>query len=197
MEVCGPPPWIVRSAGLEDGDIFVNAGSYASVICPRTADFADTVVAVTFSGFEPQAIAQQRLINPDYQPQPIVCFVQRLIEGIPSLVEPLQAPYLTADVCHDLYKIIMQLHQHFSEVALDTEWVLETDHGLVSATGLTLAAYHWPTLAAPLWYGSELRQVHVNKLWLVQVRPAPGYTLERRVQRLTAEVRTEFLYTKN
>ncbi|WP_350305718.1 DUF6137 domain-containing protein [Photorhabdus viridis] len=219
VEVCGPPPWIVRSAGLEDGGTFVNAGGYASVICHRTADFADTVATVTFSGFESQAIAQQRLINSDYQPQPITCFVQRLIEGIPSLVEPLQAPYLTADVCHDLYKIIMQLHQHFAEVALDTEWVLETDHGLVSATGLTLAtsdgvrgelafgfgfasaqspgsrvnsvAYHWPTLSAPLWYGSQLRQVHVNKLWLVQARPAPGYTLERRVQRLTAEVRTE------
>ncbi|PQQ36004.1 hypothetical protein [Photorhabdus laumondii] len=27
-EVCGPPPWIVRSAGLEDGDIFVNARIY-------------------------------------------------------------------------------------------------------------------------------------------------------------------------
>ncbi|ETS29806.1 hypothetical protein BB987_20735 [Photorhabdus temperata] len=219
VEVCGPPPWIVRSAGLEDGDAFVNAGGYASVICHRTADFAETVAEVTFSGFEPQAIAQQRLINPDYQPQPIACFVQRLIEGIPSLVEPLQAPYLTADVCHSLYKIILQLHQYFSEVALDTEWVLETDHGLVSATGLTLAApdgirgelafgfgfasaqspgsrvnsvaYHWPRLAAPLWYGTQLRQVHADKLWLVQVRPAPGYTLERRVQRLTAEVRTE------
>uniref|UniRef100_UPI0036DD306D DUF6137 domain-containing protein n=1 Tax=Photorhabdus sp. RM322S TaxID=3342825 RepID=UPI0036DD306D len=219
VEVCGPPPWIVRSAGLEDGTIFVNAGGYASVICYHTADFADTVAEVTFSGFEPHAIAQQQLINPDYQPQPIICFVQRLIEGIPSIVEPLQAPYLTADVCHSLYKIIMRLHQYFSEVALDTEWVLETDHGLVSATGLTLAAsdgvrgelafgfgfasaqspglrvnsvaYHWPRLAAPLWYGTQLRQVHADKLWLVQVRPAPGYTLERRVQRLTAEVRTE------
>ncbi|NHB59651.1 hypothetical protein [Photorhabdus sp. RW14-46] len=221
-EVCGPPPWIVRSAGLEDGDIFVNAGGYASVICHRTADFADTVAEVTFSGFEPQAIAQQRLINPDYQPQPVTCFVQRLIQGTPPQVELLQAPYLTADVCHSLYKIIRQLHQHFSEIALDTEWVLETDHGLVSATGLTLAgsngvrgemafgfgfaaaqspgsrvnsvAYHWPTLAAPLWYGTQLRQVNVDKLWLVQVRPAPGYTLERRVQRLTAEVRTELAH---
>ncbi|PQQ26820.1 hypothetical protein [Photorhabdus hindustanensis] len=218
-EVCGPPPWIVRSAGLEDGAIFVNAGGYASVICRHTADFADTVAEVAFSGFESQAIAQQRLINPDYQPQPITCFVQRLIEGTPPRVEPLQAPYLTADACRSLYKIISQLHQHFSEIALDTEWVLETDHGLVSATGLTLAAsdgvrgelafgfgfaaaqspgsrvnsvaYHWPTLSAPLWYGTRLRQVHVDKLWLVQVRPAPGYTLERRVQRLTAEVRTE------
>lgn len=218
-EVCGPPPWIVRSAGLEDGAVFVNAGGYASVICRRTADFADTVAEVTFSGFASQAIAQQRLINPDYQPQPITCFVQRLIEGTLPRVEPLQAPYLTADVCHSLYKIIRQLHQHFSESALDTEWVLETDHGLVSATGLTLdasdgvrgelafgfgfaaaqspgsrvnsVAYHWPTLTAPLWYGTQLRQVHVDKLWLVQMRPAPGYTLERRVQRLTAEVRTE------
>ncbi|NHB92784.1 hypothetical protein [Photorhabdus cinerea] len=218
-EVCGPPPWIVRSAGLEDGAIFVNAGGYISVICHRIADFADTVAAVTFSGFEPQAVAQQRLMNPDYQPQPIACFVQRLIEGILPQVEPLQAPYLTADVCHGLYKIIMQLHQHFSEIALDTEWVLETDQGLVSATGLTLSAsdgvrgevafgfgfasaqspgsransvaYHWPTLVAPLWYGTQLRQVHVDKLWLVQVRPAPGYTLERRVQRLTTEVRAE------
>ncbi|TNH44827.1 hypothetical protein [Photorhabdus luminescens] len=221
-EVCGPPPWIVRSAGLEDGEIFVNAGGYASVICRHTADFADTVAEVAFSGFKSQAIAQQRLINPDYQPQPITCFVQRLIEGIPSRVEPLQAPYLTADVCHNLYKIISQLHQHFSEIALDTEWVLETDHGLVSATGLTLAAsdgvrgelafgfgfaaaqspgsrvnsvaYHWPTLTAPLWYGTQLRQVYVDKLWLVQVRPAPGYTLERRVQRLTAEVRAELAH---
>ncbi|MBS9438243.1 hypothetical protein EAE91_14085 [Photorhabdus noenieputensis] len=220
-EVCGPPPWIVRSSGLEDGTIFANAGGYVSVICRHTADFADTVGEVTFSGFASQAIAQQRLINPDYQPQPITCFVQRLIEGVPFQVEPLQAPYLTADACHRLYKIIRQLHQHFSEIALDTEWVLETDHGLVSATGLTLAAsdgvrgelafgfgfaaaqspgsrvnsvaYHWPTLTAPLWYGTQLRQVHVDKLWLVQVRPAPGYTLERRVQRLTAEVRTELV----
>ncbi|CDH20051.1 conserved hypothetical protein [Xenorhabdus bovienii str. kraussei Quebec] len=181
---------------------------------------------MAFSGFEPQSIEQQRLNDPDYQPQPISCFVQKLIKGDPSegispIVESLQAPYLTADTCHSLYKIINQLHQYFSETALDTEWVLETDHGLVSVTGLTLnntegvrgelafgfgfasaqspgsransVAYHWPTLTAPLWYGAQLRQVHVDKIWLVQVRPAPGYTLERQVEQLTYEARAELV----
>lgn len=217
--VCGPAPWIIRSAGLEDGDTFVNAGGYASIICHCPADFSDTLSAVAFSGFEPQSIEQQRLRDPGYQPQPITCFVQKLIEGTPSTVDALQAPYLTADVCHDLNEIINQLHQHLSEIALDTEWVLETDHGLVSVTGLTLhasegirgelafgfgfasaqspgsransVAYHWPTLAAPLWYGAQLCQVRVDKIWLVQARPAPGYVLERQVEQLTTEVKEE------
>ncbi|MBD2826616.1 hypothetical protein [Xenorhabdus szentirmaii] len=223
-EVCGPPPWIIRSAGLEDGNTFVNAGGYASIICHCSADFSDTLSTVAFSGFELQSIEQQRLSDPGYQPQPISCFVQKLIEdapseGIPPIMDTLQAPYLTADKLHYLYNIINQLHQYFSEVALDTEWVLETDHGLVSATGLTLngvdgvrgelafgfgfasaqspgsrvnsVAYHWPTLTSPLWQGTQLRQVHVNKIWLVQARPAPGYALERQVEQLTSEIKTE------
>ncbi|BET95906.1 hypothetical protein [Xenorhabdus taiwanensis] len=223
-EVCGPPPWIIRSAGLEDGNTFVNAGGYASIICHCSADFSDTLSAVAFSGFEPQSIEQQRLSDPDYQPQPISCFVQKLIEdapseGIPPIVNSLQSPYLITGTCHNLCKIIEQLHQYFSEAALDTEWVLETDHGLVSVTGLTLngtegvkgelafgfgfasaqspgsransVAYHWPTLTSPLWYGTQLRRVHVEKIWLVQARPAPGYALDRQVEQLTSEVKTD------
>lgn len=67
-ERCGPPPWIIRSAGLEDGDRFVNAGGYASLICAAKEDFAQRVADVVFSGFSPQAIAQQKLDHTDYQP---------------------------------------------------------------------------------------------------------------------------------
>ena len=219
VAVCGPPPWIVRSAGLEDGECFTNAGGYASKVCANAADFAAVVASVAFSGFDPQAIAQQRLSDPTHQPRPIACFVQPLIMAGSQSFDLEQVPYLPAEACRNLLEHISDLHQHFGEKVLDTEWALEADHGLVSVTGLTLAehnrargqlafgfgfasaqspgqransvAYWWPTLSAPLWRGQRLVQVEVRKAWLVQVRPAPGYTLERRVNALTASVRAE------
>lgn len=216
-ERCGPPPWIIRSAGLEDGDRFVNAGGYASVICLAKTDFAERVAEVVFSGFTAQAIAQQKLDHPNYQPQPIAWFAQRLVEGVPCVAEPSQSPYLTAEDCRKLIQRLQQLHQHFAQPALDTEWVLETDLGLVSATAMSLSAsdgvrgelalgfgfasaqspgarvnavaYYWPASKAPLWHGAQLRQATIMKYWLVQVRPAPGYRLEYQVERLTVATR--------
>ena len=219
VAVCGPPPWIVRSAGLEDGEGFTNAGGYASIVCADAVDFAGVVAAVAFSGFDPLAIAQQRLADPTYQPQPISCFVQPLIKAGSNAFDLEQVPYLPSEACRNLFEHITGLHRHFAEKALDTEWVLETEHGAVSVTGLTLVqdarvrgqlafgfgfasaqspgqransvAYFWPAVSAPLWRGQRLVQVEVRKTWLVQIRPAPGYTLERRVTTLTAAARAE------
>ena len=218
-ECCGSAPWLVRSAGMEDSESFTNAGGYASVVCRNSEELADAVAAVTFSGFEPQAVEQQRLAASTYQPQPIASFVQPLIESGAQLNTAEETPYLPAADCARLFDTIGRLHQYFDCSALDTEWALQTDVGLVSATGLTLAGadgirgqlafgfgfaaaqtpglrpnsevYHWPTLAAPLWRGAVLRQVRVSKLWLLQVRPAPGYELDRRVLRLMEPIRAE------
>ena len=216
---CGPAPWIVRSAGMEDSESFANAGGYASVVCRNSEALVDAVAAVTFSGFAPQAVEQQRLVASTYRPQPVASFVQPLIESGLQLNTAEETPYLRAADCARLFDTIGRLHRYFGCGALDTEWALETDVGLVSATGLTLAggdgirgqiafgfgfaaaqtpglrpnseAYHWPGLAAPLWCGPVLRQVRAGKVWLLQVRPAPGYELERRVLCLTEPVRAE------
>lgn len=216
---CGPAPWIVRSAGMEDSQSFANAGGYASVVCRNSEELVDAVAAVTFSGFAPQAVEQQRLAASTYQPQPITSFVQPLIESGPQLNTAEETPYLPAADCARLFDTLGRLHRYFGCNALDTEWALQTDAGLISATGLTLAgddgvrgqiafgfgfaaaqtpglrpnseAYHWPLLAAPLWRGTVLRQVRVGKVWLLQVRPAPGYELERRVLRLMEPIRAE------
>lgn len=216
-EKCGEPPWIIRSTGLEDGEDFINAGGYASLICPSASEFAKTAAAVALSGFDPRAVEQQRLADPHYTPTPIACFVQPLIDSGSAPSDPSEIPYLDARAGGTLFSIITRLHKHFGEIALDTEWALETDQGLVSVTGLTTAgpegahgqlafgfgfgaaqspgeranatAFHWPSLPAPLWHGERLRQVHLRKTWLVQVRPAPGYTLHHRVDRLTAATR--------
>ncbi|GGY24661.1 hypothetical protein [Paludibacterium paludis] len=215
--VCGPAPWIIRSAGLEDGEHFVNAGGYASLVCRSEAEFANTIAAVALSGFAAQAVEQQRLADPAYRPRPIACFAQPLIESGDDRVDMERAPYLSAADCAGLLGTLAALHRHFAFEALDTEWVLETDQGMVSVTGLTLAgvdgvrgqlafgygfasaqspglransvAYCWPSLAAPLWQGERLLMARIRKTWLVQVRPAPGYALERRVRRLTAAAR--------
>ena len=218
-ESCGPAPWIVRSAGMEDSETFANAGGYASVVCRSSEALVDAVAAVTFSGFAPQAVEQQRLVASTYRPQPIAAFVQPLIESGPQGNTADETPYLSAADCARLFDTIGKLHRYFGCDALDTEWALQTDAGLVSATGLTLAgndairgqiafgfgfaaaqtpgsrpnseAYHWPALAAPLWRGTALCRVRIGKMWLLQVRPAPGYELERRVLRLMEPVRAE------
>lgn len=212
---CGPAPWIVRSAGAEDGEKFVNAGAYASIVCTKAEDLSRVIAAVAFSGFAQHAVAQQRLVEPAYEPQVIPCFVQSLITQSDCSADLAQVPYLCASECARLLKIIARLHAHLDYRALDTEWVLETEQGLVSVTGMTLSdaqgpkgqfgfgfgfgaaqspgrrensqAWYWPGLEAPLWRGERFIQVTVRKIWLVQVRPAPGYTLERQVEKLTDE----------
>ncbi|MFG2296346.1 hypothetical protein [Streptomyces sp. NPDC048603] len=237
--VCGDAPWIVRSSGDEDQEENVNAGGYESLVCGRPEELYATVAAVVFSGYGEHAVAQQRLADPSYRPSPIAAFVQPLVDATAAAPAPAAAPAggppvrpvrpvppvaavetpLPAPADMDaLAGLLVRLHERFGMPRLDSEWVLETDAGTVSVTGLTeLTAdgrlvgqlslgfgfasaqktgdgdnsLAWLTgvPGTVLWRGSLLRRVETVRSTLVQVRPAAAYEPEPTVDVLTEECR--------
>jgi hypothetical protein len=211
---CGPPPWIVRSSGHEDLGDFVNAGGYASLPCRSSDELFHVVARVALSGYEERSIQQAQLAADGAEPRPIPCFVQPLITASGQPPDPREAPYLPAATVADLGATLADLHRHHALDALDCEWAIPTNHGLVSATSLTrldpaglsgqiafgfgfasaqnagvhpnASVFLPPGAAALLWSGALLRRVRPRQTWLVQVRPAPAYSLERRDRVLTA-----------
>nr|CAG34708.1 RacL protein [Streptomyces ribosidificus] len=220
-EVCGDAPWIVRSSGAEDQQDNVNAGGYESLVCPRPDDLYATVAAVVFSGYGEHAVAQQRLADPGYHPSPIAAFAQPLVgdvddggAAVSPPVSPAETPLIgEADVAA-LGGLLTRLHHGFGMSRLDSEWVLETDAGTVSVTGLTELtpdgrligqlslgfgfasaqrlgdsdnSLAWLTglPGTTLWRGALLR--HVETVWthLVQVRPAAAFDPEPSLDVLT------------
>ncbi len=225
-EVCGEAPWIVRSSGAEDQEDNVNAGGYESLVCPRPDDLYATVAAVVFSGYGEHAVAQQRLTDPGYRPSPIAAFVQPLVSDADDTVDaaravvadrpvsPAETPLLDdADVAA-LSGLLTRLHHSFGMPRLDSEWVLETDAGTVSVTGLTELApddrlvgqlslgfgfasaqrlgdgdnsLAWLTglPGTTLWRGALLRRVETTRTRLVQIRPATAFDPEPSLDVLT------------
>ena len=60
-DVCGPGPWIVRSAGNEDLADNINAGGYESLICPDPQALMQCIAAVAMSGSTEHARRQLAL----------------------------------------------------------------------------------------------------------------------------------------
>ncbi|MEU5977804.1 hypothetical protein [Streptomyces sp. NPDC047315] len=222
---CGEAPWIVRSSGAEDQEDNVNAGGYESLICRHADDLHATLAAVAFSGYGEQSIAQQRLTDPAYRPSPIAAFVQPLVEvplngtgrPVPSGDTPLLGD---ADVAA-LTGWLTRLHRFYAMPRLDSEWVLSTDAGAVSITGLTeLSAdgrlvgqlslgfgfasaqnlgdednsLAWLTglPGTTLWRGALLRHTRVDRTHLVQARPANAFDPEPTLHTLTDESRARW-----
>ncbi|MFB9391850.1 hypothetical protein [Streptomyces coeruleoprunus] len=220
--VCGDAPWIVRSSGAEDQEDNVNAGGYESLVCPRPEDLYATVAAVVFSGYGEHSVAQQRLADPSYRPSPIAAFVQPLVDvdsdaGAPEAdppVAPVETPLLAEDDVAALSGLLARLHRRFGMPRLDSEWVLETDAGTVSVTGLTELgpdgrlvgqlslgfgfasaqrlgdgdnSLAWLTgvPGTVLWRGAVLRRVETGRTRLVQVRPATAFDPEPSLDILT------------
>ncbi|MFJ3726440.1 hypothetical protein ACIPYQ_28280 [Streptomyces sp. NPDC090045] len=220
--VCGDAPWIVRSSGDEDQEEHVNAGGYESLVCARPEELYATVAAVVFSGYGDHAVAQQRLADPSYRPSPIAAFVQPLVDAAPLTAGPAVAAVETplpgpADV-DALAGLLGRLHERFGMPRLDSEWVLETDAGTVSVTGLTELtpdgrlvgqlslgfgfasaqrlgdgdnSLAWLTgvPGTVLWRGAVLRRVETARSRLVQVRPAAAFEPEPSLDVLTEECR--------
>ncbi|MEU5208889.1 hypothetical protein [Streptomyces sp. NPDC020742] len=136
---CGPAPWIVRSSGAEDQEDNINAGGYDSLVCAGPADLPGIVAAVVFSGYGEHAVAQQRLADPDFRPEPIPAFVQPLVDASASGPPPApqETPLLGPTGTDRIAGLLAALHDHFGMRRLDCEWVLETDAGTVSITSLT------------------------------------------------------------
>ncbi|GAA3493952.1 hypothetical protein GCM10019016_010510 [Streptomyces prasinosporus] len=217
-EMCGDAPWIVRSSGAEDQEDNVNAGGYESLVCRRPQDLYATVAAVVFSGYSEHSIAQQRLADPSHRPSPIAAFVQPLVEMTRRAANPpvavAESPLLVEDDIVGLVGLLTLLHRRFGMSRVDSEWVLETDAGTVSVTGLTELVTNgrlvgqltlgfgfasaqrlgdgdnslaWLTgrPGTTLWRGALLRQVETTRTRLVQVRPAAAFAPEPSLEVLT------------
>jgi hypothetical protein len=222
--VCGDAPWIVRSSGAEDTDANINAGGYDSLVCWNKLDLYTTVARVALSGYTERSIMQQRLADPHYQPAPIAAFVQPLVAAAPTgdPVATGEAPLLDGETVDEIVGWLGRLHRRLGFEQLDSEWVMQTDAGIVSCTGLTTTtttagprpagqlAFGFGFASAqrveatdnsvalltgagdahpPLWEGRMLRRVQVQQLWIVQVRPAPGFEPAPQIEVLTEDAR--------
>ncbi|NUT77416.1 hypothetical protein HNO86_20425 [Pseudomonas sp. C1C7] len=200
-EVCGPAPWIVRSAGNEDLTDHVNAGGYESLICHGAQELIKSIAAVAMSGSTEHARRQLALSGYYDNVEAIPCFVQPLLEiDVCDDVDHGHSPYLDTAVLDHMEAVCNELMQTFDFVAIDCEWGIETTLGFVSVTtvmprnlqlmnvahtlgfGFSSAQNTGPqatTLALRpacsdlrLWRGCHLRATTVLRLHLLQVRPA-------------------------
>jgi len=200
-DVCGPGPWIVRSAGNEDLTVHVNAGGYESLICQKPQALMQCVAAVAMSGSTEHARRQLALSGCYDHAEAIPCFVQPLLKiDVCVDVGHDHSPYLDTAVLDHMEAVCNELMQTFDFMAIDCEWGLETTLGFVSVTTVMprnlqlmnvahtigfgfASAQNTGSLATTLalrpacsdlrlWRGRHLRATTVRRLHLLQVRPA-------------------------
>jgi hypothetical protein len=199
--VCGPTPWIVRSAGIEDLTDHVNAGGYESLICLMPEDLMQRIAAVALSGSTEHAQRQQTLSGRSAHSEAISCFVQPLLKiDVADDVGLSHSPYLDTAVLDRIEAVCAALMETFDFAAIDCEWGLETTLGFVSITTImprdqrlmnvahtigfgfasaqntgsraTTLALRPASTGLRLWRGRHLRETLVNRLHLLQARPA-------------------------
>lgn len=200
-DVCGPAPWIVRSAGNEDLTDNVNAGGYESLICPEPQSLMQCIAAVALSGWTEHARRQLALSGRYDHVGAIPCFVQPLMKiDVCGDVDRDHSPYLDTTVLDQMEAVCNELMQTFDFLAIDCEWGLETTLGFVSVTTIMprnpqlmnvahtigfgfASAQNTGSQATTLvlrpacsklrlWRGHHLRTTTVRRLHLLQVRPA-------------------------
>lgn len=200
-QLCGPAPWIVRSSGIEDLTEHVNAGGYDSLICLAPENLVQRIASVALSGSTEHARRQQALSGQVVVPRPIACFVQPLLDiDVATDVGPAHSPYLDAAVLDRMEAICAELIAAFDFEAIDCEWGLETTDGFVSVTTIaprdrrrgnvahtigfgfssaqntgsraTTLALLPASCDIRLWRGRHLRETKVQRLHLLQARPA-------------------------
>ena len=200
-DVCGPAPWIVRSAGNEDLMDHVNAGGYESLICHEPQALLQCIAVVAMSGSTEHARRQLALSGFYDQVEAIPCFVQPLLKtDVCGDVDHDHSPYLDTVVFDHMEAVCNELMQTFDFVAIDCEWGLETTLGFVSVTTVmprnpqlmnvahtlgfgfssaqntgsqaTTLALRPACSDLRLWRGRHLRATTVRRLYLLQVRPA-------------------------
>jgi hypothetical protein len=200
-EVCGPPPWIIRSAGTEDELGHVNAGGYDSLICDEPGTLIRCIATVALSGLTEHAQRQEKLNGEERCTDAISCFVQPLLNiHVDSNVGLTQSPYFDSAVLDRLEVIGRDLIKIFGFDAIDCEWGLETTIGFVSVTTVmpkdlkkmnvshtmgfgfataqstgssaTSMCLRPASSSLRLWRGEFLRETTVNRIYLLQARPA-------------------------
>lgn len=199
--VCGPGPWIVRSAGDEDLTDHINAGGYESLICPEPQALIQCIASVAMSGSTEHARRQFALSGRCAHTDAISCFVQPLLNiDVSGDVGHDHSPYLDTTVLDHMEAVCNELMQTFDFIAVDCEWGLETTLGFVSVTTVmprnpqlmniahtigfgfasaqntgsqaTTLVLRPASSNLRLWRGRHLRTTTVQSLHLLQVRPA-------------------------
>jgi hypothetical protein len=200
-KVCGPMPWIVRSAGIEDLTDHVNAGGYESLICLRPEELMQCIATVALSGSTEHARRQQALSGRSVHFEAISCFVQPLLKiEVADDVGLNHSPYLDTVILDRMEAVCAVLMETFDFAAIDCEWGLETTLGFVSITTImprnqrlmniahtigfgfasaqntgsraTTLALRPAATDLRLWRGRHLRETMVGRLYLLQARPA-------------------------
>lgn len=200
-EACGPAPWIVRSAGIEDLADYVNAGGYDSLVCLAPEDLIERIATVALSGSTEHARRQLALSGRPSHFGPVSCFVQPLLNiDVAGDVRVDHSPYLDSAVLDRMEAVCSELMEVFGFSAIDCEWGLDTTLGFVSVTtimprdrgvmnvahtiGFGFASAQSAGSVATslaltpactdlrLWRGRHLRQTTVRRLHLLQARPA-------------------------
>ncbi len=200
-QVCGPAPWIVRSAGIEDFTDHVNAGGYESLICFAPEDLLQQIATVALSGLTEHARRQLTLSGRATRFEAVSCFVQPLLKiDVAGDVDLDHSPYLDSAVLDQLEAVCAELMEAFEFSAIDCEWGLDTALGFVSITTVmprdrrvmnvahtlgfgfasaqsvgsraTTLVLRPASADIRLWRGRHLRETQVRRLHLLQARPA-------------------------
>lgn len=185
----GGLPWIVRSSGNEDGEE-INAGKYLSVPCYSKKKFHEAIISVS------ECLMNEGRID---------AFVQKLIYiedkyVNKDFVSSGDSPYFLKRDIGILFTHLEKIHAKFPDYkAIDCEWCLCTNFGIVSVTSNTSmitgklegeinfsyglfgaqkcrdstisGTYIIDGNISEIWFGDCLVETRINKVFLVQVRP--------------------------
>lgn len=171
--VCGPAPWIVRSAGHEDLTDLVNAGGYESLICPEPQALLRCIAVVAMSGSTEHAQRQLALSGHNGDTDAIPCFVQPLLNiDVCDDIAPDHSPYLDTAVLDHMEAVCNELMQTFDFTAIDCEWGLETTLGFASVTTVMPSNPTIMNVAHTIGFGFACAQSTGSRATTLVVRPA-------------------------
>lgn len=197
----GSLPWIIRSSGDEDSIDNPNAGAYESYCCYQKEKFYVTLAKTLLSANNDHAVNQDRLIYNAKAPRIIPVFIQSLVVGNEIANED-YVPMINEEKIRDMIEILMEIHHELNLELLDTEWVIESDEGIISATSISkmdgmngiqaelslgfglFSTQHVCRKVTQILYNADTTiqykknnflKVNVLKVWVIQARAAHKY----------------------
>jgi len=203
----GALPWIIRSSGDEDREDNPNAGAYESYICNSKEEFQHKLAKTMLSGMIDRATQQGVFVDKNYIRKLIPVFIQKLI-NCDDKDEKEHVPFIAEHVTYEMVELMAKIHDLMELKQLDTEWVIETNHGIVSGTSMSIKNGERITAEISLGFGIGATQhctskninrikvtsdgvikyqkqiyenVDVKKIWIIQAREAHNLILKKRV----------------
>lgn len=89
------------------------------------------------SGMIDRATQQGVFVDKNYIRKLIPVFIQKLI-NCDDKDEKEHVPFIAEHVTYEMVELMAKIHDLMELKQLDTEWVIETNHGIVSGTSMSI-----------------------------------------------------------